>query len=306
MIIKNKLIIGLALVTLIVALISCENFSQLDSDSDSSSSTNSTTSEDSDEVKESYEYPTDVIPSISENWKLTLPVDEDGNDSSEATCLDERNDEAWEIALDDLEDYKYEPYFQVDDGGVRFRGHCAGATTEGSKYPRSELRQEFNGGDNYWSVDNYQYLNTRLKVTQTPVEKPEVCITQIHGPIDEPLRVQYHAEKGVYLIWNEDNKDYDNALDYTIGDMLDITVIVNDVYVDNEYKGNITCEITNESTDETYSKTWDSSDSTGFFKVGCYTQSTIFLNEYKGDNYEDEDLDAYGEVIVYSIELEEN
>ncbi|MDC7224386.1 MAG: polysaccharide lyase family 7 protein [Spirochaetales bacterium] len=267
-----------------------------------------------DEDSSDAEYPTDIIPTIATNWKLTLPVDENGDDNTElylsGGSIDDRNNDAYEVALDDLQDYEYDTYFQVDDGGVRFRGHCAGATTSGSCYPRSELRQEYDGGDNYWSVDDYQYLNTRLKITQTPEQKPEVCFTQIHGPEDEPLRVQYHADYGVYVIWNEDNKDYDNALDYTLGDILDITVTVDTLSdVDEDDDGeddNITCEITNESTGDSYSRSWTSSDDTGYFKVGCYTQSTVWLSEYKGDDYEDEDIDAYGEVIVYSIELMED
>ncbi|MDC7224908.1 MAG: polysaccharide lyase family 7 protein [Spirochaetales bacterium] len=251
-------------------------------------------------------FPTDIIPSLATNWKLTLPVDAAGNDSSEADSVDNRNNKAWEVALEDLIDFSYEPYFQVDDGGVRFRGHCAGATTRGSKYPRSELRQEYMGGDNYWSVDDYQQLKTRLKVTHTPKEKPEVCFTQIHGPEDEPLRIQYHKDKGVYVVWNEKNKDYANALPYKLGQMLDITVTIDDVYDGDTYLGNITCEIINESTGDIYTKTWDSSDKTGYFKVGCYTQSNIFLREYKGPGYKDEPMNAYGEVIVYSIDVIES
>jgi hypothetical protein len=251
-------------------------------------------------------FPSDIIPSLTTNWKVTLPVDMSGRDSSAAASVKERNTSPWEIVLADLEGFDYKPYFQVDDGGVRFRAHCAGTTTSGSKYPRCELRQEYMGGNNYWSVDDYQQLKTRLKITQTPVNKPEVCFTQIHGPEDEPLRIQYHADKGVYVVWNEKNKDYGNMLPYTLGDMLDITVTVDDVYDGDTYLGNITCEMVNESTGDTYKKTWDSSDDTGYFKVGCYTQSTIFLKEYKGGSYKDEPKDAYGEVIVYSIDLIES
>jgi hypothetical protein len=243
------------------------------------------------------DYPSDILPSLTTSWKVTLPVDEDGNDSSDATDVDDRNTDAYEVALSDLKDYEYSPYFMVDDGGVRFRAHCAGATTSGSDYPRCELRQEYNGGNNYWSVDDYQQLKTTLKITHTPVEKPEVCFTQIHGPEDEPLRLQYSANDGIYLVYNESNKDYDTGLDYTLGDILNITVTVQD--------GDITCYVENEANGNTYSKTWTSSDDTGYFKVGCYTQSSIFLSQFK-DGYEDEDMDAYGEVIVYSVSLTEN
>ncbi|MDC7218684.1 MAG: polysaccharide lyase family 7 protein [Spirochaetales bacterium] len=246
-------------------------------------------------------YPSDVLPSLVTNWKVTLPVDAAGRDSSDVNMfpdVDNRNNKAFEVALDDLKDYSYEPYFQVDDGGVRFRAHVAGATTKGSKYPRTELRQEYMGGNNYWSVDDYQQLHTKLKITETPKSKPEVCITQIHGPDDEPLRVQYHKDKGVYIVWNEKNKDYANALDYKLGQMLDITVTVEN--------GMITCDIINEKTGDSYSKTWESSDKTGYFKVGVYTQSTKYLREYKGPSYQDEPEGAYGEVIVYELDVIEN
>lgn len=242
-------------------------------------------------------YPTDIIPSLT-NWKLTLSVDEDGNDSSGASSVNDRNTNPWEIIQDDLIDFEYDPLFIVDDGGVQFRGHCAGATTSGSKYPRTELRQRYKDSDGYWSVNDYQKLVTTFKVTETPVVKPEISMVQIHGPDDEPLRVQYHKDIGVYIIWNESNKDTANALDYTLGEMLKVTVVV-----DN---GDVTTTIENQSRGTSYSKTWTSSDSTGYFKVGCYTQSSIFLSEFKSNYDEDEPMDAYGEMIVYSIELTED
>ncbi|GAA4848838.1 polysaccharide lyase family 7 protein [Algivirga pacifica] len=240
-------------------------------------------------------YPTDIIPSLVD-WKITLPVDANGDDSADAPNVDSRNKNAHEVKDANLIDYTYTPYFYAANGEVYFRGHCAGATTSGSKYPRSELRQRVGGGDNYWSVNDYQYLQTELRVTHLPVEKPEVSMVQIHGPVDEPLRVQYHANQGVYIIWNETNKDTANALDYSLGERLRVTVTV-----DN---GDITCLIENLDRSTSYSKTWASSDATGYFKVGCYTQSSIFLSEFK-TGYNNEPLDAYGEIAVKSITLTE-
>ncbi|WNJ19702.1 polysaccharide lyase family 7 protein [Pontibacter sp. G13] len=241
-------------------------------------------------------YPTDIIPSLVE-WKITLPVDANGDDSSNSTSASNRNNDAHEIKDNNLIDYEYPPYFYASNGEVYFRGHCAGATTSGSYYPRSELRQRVGGGDNYWSVDDYQYLQTNLRVTQVPVVKPEVSMVQIHGPSDEPLRVQYHADIGVYIIWNESNKDTGNALDYNLGEDLRVTVTV-----DN---GDITCLIENLDQGTNYSRTWASSDNTGYFKVGCYTQSSIFLSDFKSNYSQDEPLTAYGEVAVSSINLVE-
>lgn len=239
--------------------------------------------------------PSDIIS--LKGWKITLPLDEEYKDSSTANKVSERARPAVEIVDEDLIDYEYAPYFQVDDNGVRFRAHVAGATTKGSKYPRCELRQRVGGGNNYWSVKDEQSLVTEFKVTAVPVMKPEISMVQIHGPEDEPLRVQYHAKKGVYIVWNESNRDTKNALKYELGQMLRVEVTVKDSY--------ITCKIKNLDTSDSYVKVWKSSDETGYFKVGAYTQSSMFLNEIQGGAYPDEPLDAYGEMIVYKLELEE-
>ncbi|MCF6240748.1 MAG: polysaccharide lyase family 7 protein, partial [Bacteroidales bacterium] len=240
-------------------------------------------------------YPSDIISGLT-NWKITLPVDSNGNDNSNETDVNNRNKNAWEVY--DLINFDYVPYFNVINDEVVFRAHCAGATTSGSKYPRSELRQLVGGGNNYWSMNNYQYLQVELRVIHTPVEKPEVCMTQIHGPQNEPLRVQYHATKGLYLVWNESHKIYfDNDVPYTLGQKLRITVEVNN--------GDITCTVLNLDNNKSFCYSWTSNDNTGYFKVGCYTQSSIFLSQFKS-GYNDEPIDAYGEVRVRKIDLVEN
>lgn len=241
-------------------------------------------------------YPTNIIPSLVQ-WKVTLPVDKDGNDSSNATNVESRIKTPWEIKDDKLIDFHYPPYFEVRDGEVVFRGHCAGATTKGSKYPRCELRQRVGGGDNYWSVQEQQYLLTELRVTHLPVVKPSVCMVQIHGPKDEPLRVQFDKNKGMNIVWNEDNILYfKDKVPYELGQKLRIIVTVD--------KGNITCVVKNIDTNNEFSYTWKSEDQTGYFKVGCYTQSSIFLSEFKS-GWKNEPSDAYGEVRVTKITLKE-
>lgn len=240
-------------------------------------------------------YPSDILPELT-LWKLTLPVDENGDDSSLAANVNQRNTEAYEVVGNGLVDYEYIPYFLADDDEVFFRAHVGGATTSGSKYPRSELRQLVGGGDNYWSVEEPQNLDVHLRVTHLPVEKPEVSMVQIHGPENEPLRVQYHEDIGVYIIWNEDNEDEENALAYALGERLHITVEVE--------AGDITTTIRNLDRATSYTRTWASADATGYFKVGCYTQSSLFLSEFK-DGYQNEPEDAYGEIAVSSIALTE-
>ncbi|BDD00985.1 hypothetical protein PEPS_32650 (plasmid) [Persicobacter psychrovividus] len=247
------------------------------------------------EVDPNHQFPTAIIPSLTD-WKLTLPVDAEGRTNAKVYDVNSRLKNPLEIVGQGLVDFEYTPYFYAKDGEVFFRGICDGVTTKGSKYPRAELRQQVGGGNNYWSVQDHQFLKTELRVTHLPVEKPEVCMVQIHGPEDEPLRVQYHPKYGVYIVWNEDNKDTQNGVPYQLGENLRITVSVEG--------GFINCHIENLDQGKEYTKYWKSSDETGYFKVGCYTQSNKFLSQIKS-GAKDEPKGAYGEVAVKSIELKE-
>lgn len=245
-------------------------------------------------------YPVDVVPDIA-RWKITLPVDSNGNDSAGGSSKDDINHNADEIKDEGLEMLLREPYFFVENGEMVFNAHCAGATTSGSSYPRSELRQRVGGGDNYWSVNDLQYISVDLRVTETPVNKPEISVVQIHGPDDEPLRVQYSANSpgGIWYIWNETNKVYldpdkDN-FEYKLGQRLRV-----DVTVDG---GRIYLYLKNLDNEQTYSNDWESNDSTGYFKVGAYTQSSIYLQSIKGGDAQNEPADAAGEVRVSRIQL---
>ena len=82
-------------------------------------------------------YPSDIVPGIVD-WKITLPVDSNGEDSTGASSVDDRNNNATEIKDDNLIGYEYLPYFYASDEEIFFRAHAGGATTSGSKYPRSE------------------------------------------------------------------------------------------------------------------------------------------------------------------------
>ncbi len=246
------------------------------------------------EMKSSY--PSDIMPGIV-NWKISLPVDKDGNDNTNIDDVNQRNKHSYEVGGEELINFEMPPYFEVRNGEVVFRGHCAGATTRGSKYPRSELRQLVGGGNNYWSVQKYQKLVVDLRVTHLPNVKPEVCMVQIHGPEDEPMRVQYSATDGLKLVWNEKNKiKFRDEVSYELGQELRVTTIVS--------LGYISCIVENLDTNETFTYKWKSSDETGYFKVGCYTQSTKFLDQIK-DGYKAESPDAYGEVTVSRIVVEE-
>ncbi|GAA3511419.1 hypothetical protein GCM10022393_26490 [Aquimarina addita] len=235
-----------------------------------------------------------------EKWKITFPLDKDGNDSMGAQDCDDRNRNAFEIR--DITGNIPEPfskYFYVDADEVVFKAHVGGATTSGSSYTRSELRQTPGGDDNYWSMQDYQYLDVRVRATHLPVEKPEVSMVQIHGPDDEPLRVEYRADRqGLHVVQNE-NSTAENVLPYMLGEQLRVTVTVD--------KGVITCRIINESRPnlDPWEDEWIADDTTGYFKVGCYTQSSMTLSTCKpNEGYSNEAYGAYGEVRVKDMSLQ--
>lgn len=243
--------------------------------------------------------PYSVLGSVISDWKITYPVDEDGNDSSNADDCDDRNKDAHEQRdLTGTISSPYSDYFYVSGDEVVFKAHVGGATTSGSSYPRSEFRQLVGGDDNYWSMDDYQYLEVRVRATNLPETKPEVSMVQIHGPDDEPLRVEYREDsQGLHVVQNEDTTET-YVLDYELGQQLFVTVTVND--------GDITLYILNEDTGKDYEDTWEAEDSTGYFKVGCYTQSNNNLETCKpGEGYDNQDADEYGEVRIKDLKLTE-
>ncbi|MBX6360852.1 MAG: polysaccharide lyase family 7 protein [Acidobacterium ailaaui] len=240
-------------------------------------------------------YPSDIIPGLYQ-WKIQLPVDIHGNGSAGVSSYKDRNTNAMEVSGYNLVHYEYPPYFYVADSEVVFQAPCWGATTSGSNYPRSELRQLVGGGDNYWSLNQYQYLETVLRVTHLPDKKPDVCFTQIHAPgHSEPLRIHFNANKGLYIVSNTTNHYYiKDQVPYSLGQELLVKVVVD--------HGNVTCFIENLSNGKQTIRTWQSVDTLGYFKVGCYTQSSIFLSQFK-PGYQNENMDAYGEVRVRKLSV---
>ncbi len=125
------------------------------------------------------------------NWKLTLPVDNKGDINGEA--LEIRN-------LDKFES----PYFyDAADGGMVFIAHTDGATTSGSTYPRTELR-EMNGDKRAaWKPSQGGTMTATLKVDEVPSFKNgdpgRLVVGQIHGADEELVRL-YWENNTVYFI----------------------------------------------------------------------------------------------------------
>ncbi|MEO1329051.1 MAG: polysaccharide lyase family 7 protein [Pseudomonadota bacterium] len=135
------------------------------------------------------------------NWKITLPVDKDYDDGDPSN---DKNGEAVEIKGDAFEGFEAPPYFFYDAGldAMVFRADVDGATTSGSRYPRSELR-EMDGDDRAaWTLSEGGAMSATLKVDELPTEDDgdpgRVIVGQIHGQDDELVRLYYDATGALY------------------------------------------------------------------------------------------------------------
>lgn len=114
------------------------------------------------------------------HWKLTLPVDANGGTGGEAA----------ELQPSQLAGYA-STWFATGETGktVEFWAPVDGATTSGSHYPRSELREmrdPYNDNVN-WTIAGQSSLQAKCKVRRVPSSTGKVVVGQIHGFQTEPL-----------------------------------------------------------------------------------------------------------------------
>lgn len=105
------------------------------------------------------------------HWKLTLPIGRQGDPE--------------EILPAELSRaYTHAPYFLSSprDGAMRFWAPVTGVTTQGSSYPRSELREQRNPGKNSpnWYASGTHILEAECRIVQVP-SSGRVIIGQVHG-----------------------------------------------------------------------------------------------------------------------------
>lgn len=148
------------------------------------------------------------------DWKLDLPVDDNGNLSGDSAKVDE----------DDMaEGYSSEWFFTGPDGGMVLRAPPGGATTSANtRYTRTELREMLRRGDrsistrggndrpnkNNWALssqpqsaqDDAGGVDGTLRVsmavndvttTGEDFQIGRIIIGQIHAEGDEPIRLYY-------------------------------------------------------------------------------------------------------------------
>ncbi|MFC0219121.1 hypothetical protein FHS82_001708 [Pseudochelatococcus lubricantis] len=137
----------------------------------------------------------DVAPGVNfdlTDWKITLPVNSKGSASGKA----------YEVKnLVNYENSKY--FYTADDGAMVFYAPVKGATTSGSKYVRSELREMDNGRVAGWTTDEGGHMAATLEVDQAPIktngDAGRLIVGQVHGEDDELVRI-YWDNEDIYFI----------------------------------------------------------------------------------------------------------
>ena len=206
------------------------------------------------------------------NWKLTLPTNSDHSGSPD------------EIKWPELESFSIKPYFQLNSQktGVIFQVPVSGVTTANSKFPRSELREMSSDGteEASWSSDTGSHrMFIQESITHLPVLKPEIVAGQIHDATSDVAMVRLENQN---LFIQGDGQNL-GTLDpaYVLGTQFTVEFVVGDGHIKVYYNGVQKID---------YKK----SGSGYYFKAGCYDQS----NATKGES-----ADAYGEVIIYQLEV---
>jgi PKD repeat protein len=161
------------------------------------------------------------------NWYIQFPTS-----NGVLTCSAGSVDSATTTQL--IDGYTNAPYFYTgSDGAMVFWAPINGATTGGTSFPRSELRELIatnNTGVN-WIPYGTHILNAQCKVLQVPPSTEEVIIGQIHAESGDALptvKVIYDNGKihgTVKTNSTDDGSDYDfpdvssgltNTINYTI------------------------------------------------------------------------------------------
>jgi hypothetical protein len=117
------------------------------------------------------------------HWKMTLPIDDFGGLTGEAT----------EIKQPILASYTSQFFYTGTDGAMVFWCPVVGAVTANATAPRTELRELINGYDATvnWGLDGTHVLRAQCRVTQQP-DSGAVIIGQIHGyPSPRLVKLQY-------------------------------------------------------------------------------------------------------------------
>lgn len=141
------------------------------------------------------------------NWKLTLPTNSEGRYEGHPV----------EVSSAELASGFTDPHFQFDaSGSIVFWCPVNGAATEGTEFPRSELREMLdpNASSINWTCKGTHMLKAQCRVLQVP-SNPKVIIGQIHsysGKARPLVKLQYFKGRIEALVKSSPTKGKDVKL----------------------------------------------------------------------------------------------
>ncbi|MCU1600512.1 MAG: Alginate lyase 2 [Frankiales bacterium] len=209
------------------------------------------------------------------SWMLTLPSAAPGRST------------ATQVPQPELRAFTQHDVFEVRGSAVSFRAAVGGATTQGSHYPRTELREMQPGGEQKasWSTTHGTHTMTvREASTHLPAVKSQVVVAQIHDASSDVIEVVAdgtHNRPRICLRYQ--GKTQPRCLDekYVMGTFFTLRVVAAKGRIKVSYNGTQVFDLAARAHD-------------CYFKAGAYTQS----NPSKGDKPSD-----YGETLISSIEV---
>jgi hypothetical protein len=173
-------------------------------------------------------------------------------------------------------------YFQVNGAGTGavFRATAGGATTPGTVFARTELRQ-MTGADlkqAAWSSANSTWSMTiREAITHLPPVHPAMVAGQIHG-----MGTHYVALVRLdrHLLWVKTETGSGGSLDenYQLGTIFTIKFVASDDVIRIYYNGALKVELHEQC-------------------IGCYFKAGAYLQS----NTNWDAPNAYGEVVIYDL-----
>lgn len=203
------------------------------------------------------------------SWKLTLPT---GSDSSPIELLP--------IHLGGL---LRSPWFHPTSGcdGLVFRAPVNGATTKGSNYPRSELRELTDAGTPAgWSADDgTHWTEITAAFTAVPQGKPDVVVAQVHDAHDDVSVFRLEGSRLYVTRGNDPHYQLVDA-DYRLGTTFDAGFLVTRNVLGAYFDRRLVAVI-------------PGSFSGAYFKAGAYTQSNCSNSPCTSDNY--------GETTIFAL-----
>ena len=199
------------------------------------------------------------------HWKLTLPTNREG--AYEGHPM--------EIPAEELVgEFNDSHFYSSPDGAMVFWCPVIGTTTEGTKFPRSELREMLEPGNprKNWKLAGSHVMEARCRVIEVP-SNPKVVIGQIHGYAGKgkapPLvKLQYFKGRVEALVKQSPVEGKDKKLTYPgikLGDEISWKIEVHDGELAVTVNGTTQRENMIE-----HDPRW--ADQTFYFKAGCYPQ----------------------------------